>query len=69
MTNVKSYNALHQIIDGMRSDFESEAYEPYMAMDVASDVLSTNRQLRDAITEHYPDVTDQVMFLAEQIAG
>jgi len=69
MTSIQSYNQLHKTIDDLSHDFNSEACEPYMALDIASDVLNTNKQLRDSITEHYPEVKDQVVFLAEQIVG
>ena len=69
MSNIQSYNKLHDFFESLRSDFSSEGLEGYAAMDIASDVLRCNQHISDSITEHYPDVTDQVVFLAEQIVG
>jgi hypothetical protein len=40
-----------------------------MAMDIASDLIRHEKHIQEAITTHYPDVTDQVGFLADQIVG
>jgi len=64
-----SYNDLKNLFSGLREDFISEGLDDFMAMDIASDMIRTDSQLRNAISKHFPDVTDQVGFLVDQIVG
>ena len=64
-----SYNDLKNLFSGLREDFINEGLDDFMAMDIASDMIRTDSQLRNAISKHFPGVTDQVGFLADQIVG
>ena len=64
---------LDQLFDDLNSDFTSEYghVDSYMAKDIAADIINheTIPGIRKAISEHYPDVEDQIIFVAENIIG
>lgn len=64
---------LDQLFDDLNSDFTSEYghVDSYMAKDIAADIINheTIPGIRGAISEHYPDVEDQIIFVAENIIG
>jgi len=64
---------LDQLFDDLNSDFTSEYghVDNYMAKDIAADIINheTIPGIREAISEHYPDVEDQIIFVAENIIG
>jgi hypothetical protein len=66
-----TYTELNQLFDNLNDDFTSEYghVDSYMSMDIASDLIRNEKHIQEAITKHYPDVTDQIVFLAEQICG
>ena len=68
---ILTYSELNQLFDYLNDDFTSEYghVDSYMSMDIASDLIRNEKHIQEAITKHYPDVTDQVVFLAEQICG
>ena len=64
---------LDQLFDDLNSDFTSEYghVDNYMAKDIATDIINheTIPGIREVISEHYPDVEDQIIFVAENIIG
>jgi len=66
-----TYTELNQLFDDLNDDFTSEYghVDNYMAFEIACNLIRNEKYIQEAITKHYPDVTDQVVFLAEQICG